>query len=263
MPLEQLPANTTSELVSTLVESVERVERKFFIPPHKIAFASTLLHQVCRTDKQFPAGQINTLYFDSPELDQFNRSASGDFRKDKVRIRWYGRIEDYDGEVPVYLEVKTRQGFTSSKKRQKLLVPAEKLETENLGTGIISQPVLIDILPQLGYFPTKPLRPVIVITYRRYRFSEMFSGVRVSLDTRIRSTMVARGLGVGERDLPLHGGVIEVKSTSFELSPTLKNMKLLDTDWSRFSKYGNCIDAHLSRPGSQGRQWPSGQFAER
>ncbi len=257
--MEQQPANTTP----APVESIERIERKFFIPPQKIPLANTVLHQVCRPDKQFPAGWINTLYLDSPELDQYNRSESGDFRKDKVRIRWYDRIEDYDSEVPVYVEVKTRRGFASSKKRQRLLVPVEKLETGNLGAGIISQTTLTSTLAQLGYFADKPLRPVIVITYWRYRFSEMFSGVRVSLDASIRSTMVARNLGIGERDLPLRGGVIEVKGPSFELSPTLRHIKLLDTDWSRFSKYGNCIDVHLSHPGIQGRQWPSGRFSRR
>jgi len=262
MPLEHSPANATSELVSTPAEPVKRIERKFFVPPHKIAFANIFLHHVCRPDKQFPSSQINTLYFDSPELDQYIRSESGDFRKDKVRIRWYDRIDDYEGEIPIYLEVKSRRGFASSKRRQRLLVPAENLATGNLGNGIISQAELIHTLAQIGYLPEKPLKPVIMIMYRRLRFSEMFSGVRVSLDTSIRSTIVARDLGFGERDLPLRGGVIEVKSPSFELPPTLRNMKLLNTDWSRFSKYGNCIDVHLLQPGSQGRQWPSGRFAQ-
>jgi len=263
MPLENFPVTEKSSTDTAPVESMERIERKFFILPQRIAFAHTLLHQVCRADKQFPYGQINTLYFDSPDLDQYNRSMSGDFRKDKVRIRWYDRIEDYYDEVPVYLEVKTRQGFTSSKIRQKLLVPVENLRTENLHNGIISQSTLITTLARLGYLPDRPLKPIIVISYRRHRFSEMFSGVRVSLDTNIRSTMVARGPGFGERNLPLRGGVIEVKGPSFELPLTLRNMKLLDTDWSRFSKYGQSVDAHLSNPGIRGRLWPSGRVAHR
>ena len=260
MPLESTSASGIPEPAIVSTESVSRIERKFFIPPHKITMANTFLHQVCRPDKQFPYGQINTLYFDTPELDQYMRSMSGDYRKDKVRIRWYDQIEDYEDEVPVYLEVKSRRGFASSKKRQKLQIPAENLAVENLGKGIISQATLIHELAEMGYFPEKPLRPVIEIVYQRLRFSEMFTGVRVSLDSSIRSTMVARDVGTGERNLPLRGGVIEVKNSSFELPLTLRNMRLLDTDWSRFSKYGNCIDTHLLRPGSQGRQWPSGRF---
>ncbi|MBL7165418.1 MAG: VTC domain-containing protein [Dehalococcoidales bacterium] len=251
------------ETAPSVVESVERIERKFFIPPQKSALAYILLRQVCRADRQYPAGQINTLYFDSLDLDQHNRSASGDFRKDKVRIRWYDRLEDYQGEVPVFLEVKTRRGFASSKKRQGFAVPVQKLETANLGAGIIDRARLVETLARLGHYPEKPLRPVIVISYWRYRFTEMFTGVRVSFDSNIRSTMVARDLGTRERDLPLRGGVIEVKGPSFELPPALRHMKMLDIDWSRFSKYSHSIDAHLLHPGIPGRLWPPGRVVQR
>jgi len=218
---------------------------------------------MCRADGQYPEGQINTLYFDTPDLDQHNRSASGDFRKDKVRIRWYDRIEDPQATVPVYLEVKTRRGFASGKRRQRFLVPASRLEMANLGAGIIDRPTLITTLAELGHYPERPLQPVIVVSYWRYRFTEMFTGVRVALDRDIRSTMVAPGLGSGERDLPLRGGVIEVKGPSFELPPTLRHMRLLKSDWSRFSKYGHSIDAHLSHPGMAGRLWPPGRVVQR
>jgi len=65
-----------------------RIERKFFIFPKNIGFAHTLLRQVCRPDSEYPEGLVNSLYFDTPDLDQYTRSSSGEFRKDKVRIRW-------------------------------------------------------------------------------------------------------------------------------------------------------------------------------
>ncbi len=261
--IKQTPGTEAVATAPGIVESVERIERKFFIPPQKSAFAYTLLRQVCHADRQYPAGQVNTLYFDSQDLDQHNRSASGDFRKDKVRIRWYGRLEDYQGEVPVFLEVKTRRGYASSKKRQGFAVPVQKLETANLGAGIIDRAKLMETLARLGHYPENPLRPVIVISYWRYRFTEMFTGVRVSFDSNIRSTMVARDLGIGERDLPLRGGVIEVKGPSFELPPALRHMKILDIDWSRFSKDSHIIAAHLLHPGIPGRLWPPGRVARR
>ena len=111
----------TAEAGPGATEAIRRIERKFFILPRNTGLAYTFLRQVCRLDREYPGGQINTVYFDTPELDQYTRSSSGDFRKDKVRIRWYDRPEDHGENVPVYLELKTRQGFTSSKQRQRFL----------------------------------------------------------------------------------------------------------------------------------------------
>jgi hypothetical protein len=102
--------------------------------------------------------------------------------------------------------------------------------------------------------------PVIVISYQRYRFNEMLTGVRVSFDNDIRATVVAPELGRRERERRLTGGVIEVKGPSLELPFTLRRMRLLDVDWGRFSKYGSCLDAHFSEPGSVARLSPSGKI---
>lgn len=68
--------------------SVEkRVEQKFFFPPERAVWALALLRRTCRKDVQHPADQVNSLYFDTPDLDQYERSDSGDYAKDKVRIR--------------------------------------------------------------------------------------------------------------------------------------------------------------------------------
>ena len=68
---------------------VQRFERKFYILPQNIGFAYSLLRQFCRPDKDYPESTVHSLYFDTVDLDQYNRSASGDFNKDKIRIRWY------------------------------------------------------------------------------------------------------------------------------------------------------------------------------
>ncbi|MDY6912208.1 MAG: VTC domain-containing protein, partial [Chloroflexota bacterium] len=210
----------------------QRFERKFFVAPRNIGFAYSLLRQVCHLDKEYPHGQINSLYFDTPDLDQHTRSMSGEFKKDKVRIRWYGTKESLPENVPVFLELKSRQGFASSKQRERLLVPLEMLDPNRLNAGIIDRTTLGDTILRFGYFPEKPLKPIIEISYSRYRFTEMLTGMRVSLDYDVRSTLVSREFGFGERELPLRGGVIEVKGPSMELPSTLHRIKLLDTDWS-------------------------------
>jgi hypothetical protein len=241
------------------VKPAERFELKFFILPRNIGFAYTLLRQICRPDREYPQGQVNSLYFDTADLDQYERSASGDFKKNKVRIRWYDNITDYQDTVPVFIELKSRQGFASSKQRQRFLIPLPCLMPEHLGDGIVDRTVLINTLASFGHFLEKPLRPVIVTSYWRYRFNEMQTGVRVSFDYNIRALAVAPELGRREREISLPGGVIEVKGPTLELPITLRRMRLLDTDWARFSKYSQCIDAFLSEPGSVARFSPSGR----
>ena len=104
-----------------------RIERKFYILPQNIGLAYMLLRQVCRQDSEYPEEQINSLYFDTADLEQHNRSLAGEFRKDKARIRWYGADEDHQDEIPIFLELKSREGLASSKQRHRLVVPTEQL----------------------------------------------------------------------------------------------------------------------------------------
>jgi len=230
--------------------------------PRHIGFAYSLLRQVCRADSEYAEGQVNSLYFDTSDLDQYIRSASGDLIKDKVRVRWYGETENLRGVIPVFLELKSKEGFASNKQRQRLSVAAERLEPSRLGAGIVDRTTLIDTVARFGYFPELPLRPIIVISFWRYRFNEMATGMRVSLDCRIRSSIVAPDLGHREGELWVQGGVIEVKGPSIELPVMLRRMKLLEIDWTRFSKYGHCVESHLLDPGTVGRLWPPGRMIE-
>jgi hypothetical protein len=238
----------------------DRFERKYYLTPEKVGLAYGLLRQVCLLDSDYPSEQINSLYFDTADLDQYERSASGDFKKDKVRIRWYGEDGKFSGMQAIFIELKSRQGFASTKQRLRLLVPAENLAWENLGRGIVPKTMLMDTLARFGYFLPKMLQSVIKISYWRYRFSEIMTGQRVSLDCHIRSTMIMPGSGNGEKELELPGGVIEIKGRTVELPATLKRARMLDTNWTRFSKYSACIDAHTERPGTVGRLSPSGRI---
>jgi hypothetical protein len=64
-----------------------RVEQKFFVAPQRETLALALLQRTCRPDPAHPHDQVNSLYFDTFDLDQHERSDAGDFVKDKVRIR--------------------------------------------------------------------------------------------------------------------------------------------------------------------------------
>ena len=109
-----------------------RFERKYYIAPREVGLAYGFLRQVCLPASEYFSERINSLYFDTTDLDQHEASSSGDFRKDKVRIRWYGEDEDLDGMRAIYIELKSRLGFAGTKQRLRLLVPAENLYLDHL-----------------------------------------------------------------------------------------------------------------------------------
>jgi hypothetical protein len=240
----------------------ERFERKYYLTPREAGFAYGLLRQICLPAREYPSEQINSLYFDTADLDQHERSSSGDYYKDKVRLRWYGEDNKLSGMQPIFMELKSRRGFASTKQRLKLRVPAESLKLANLGKGIVPKTLLMDTLARFGYFPPEILLPIIRISYWRYRFSEIMTEQRVALDCHVRSTMIIPGSGNGERELELPGAVIEIKGRSMELPGALKRARILDMDWTRFSKYSACIDSHIEKPGTVGRLSPSGRIGQ-
>lgn len=227
------------------METSRRFERKFEVPAPCLGLARSLIRHTCRKDRQYPGGRVNSLYFDSRDLDQYEISDSGEFSKHKVRIRWYGETLPDSGEVPVYVELKQRDGFASSKQRTKIPVPVRDLALPGLQGGIIPAVRLEEILAGFGYFPPKPLQPVVMIAYHRYRFNELTTGIRVSVDEDIRAAIVAPNLARTGREIRVTNGVIEVKGPTMDLPATLRRMSFLEARWSRFSKYGTVLDLHF------------------
>ena len=63
------------------------------------------------------------------------------------------------GMQTIFIELKSRRGFASTKQRLKLLVPTENLALDNLGKGIILRTLLVDTLARFGHFPFEMLQP--------------------------------------------------------------------------------------------------------
>ena len=271
------PANlhiSPSSRVSAGPRLSERVEQKLFVRPDHIGLALGLLLRTCRRDPQFPGGQVNSLYFDTVDLEEHRKSDAGELAKDKVRIRWYGdeldphRLEaggsssvGVPGErsVEVWLERKSRRAFASTKQRLAVEAPASALTFTALEEGIVPADLLVDTMARFGLFPPGGrFFLVIAISYARCRFTEPVTGFRVSLDWRIRSSIVKPGLALGERGLVLPGAVVEIKGPAFHMPPALRPLADIGSSWTRYSKYSSSLDAHASARGSVSRAWPSG-----
>jgi hypothetical protein len=254
----------------------ERMEQKFFIAPQDVDWTRALLRRTCRVDPEFPVGQVNSVYFDTVDLDQHHRSLSGELVKDKVRIRWYG--DECDPHLPltghncanppqgqkvtVWLELKSRRGFSATKQRLSMSVPSEQLHWEALPLGIVPRNTLIHTMAGFGFFPPGPIFPVITISYFRYRFVEPVSGFRLSIDSNIRSSLLMPGKRLAERGLEMPGAVVEVKCPDLRLPLSLRILTEIGASWSRFSKYSACLDGHDADRGTVSRLWPSGFMEE-
>jgi hypothetical protein len=248
----------------------ERVEQKFFVLPHRESLAFALLRRTCRSEALYPCGQVNSLYFDTPDLDQHERSVSGEHAKDKVRVRWYGEEHDphrsrtareepaEEEPIEAWLELKSRQGFASTKRRLAIDVPAMALVFSALPRGIVPAALLTQTMAGFGFIPRDRLCPVVAISYWRYRFVEPETGFRVSIDSHIRSSIVMPGIGRGERGLELPGAVVEVKGSRFDLPRSLRPIVEIGASWTRYSKYSSSLDGHDAVGGSVSRLWPSG-----
>jgi len=252
--------HSTHKKTSEQDEKWERFERKFFVCPERVAFARSMMTHLCLPDGKYPHGKINSLYFDTPDLDHFQKSDDGNYERYKVRIRWYDNAACQDGDVPVYLELKAKRGFASRKNRRKFLVPAERLRKLQNGNTIINRNVIIQTLAEFGYFSDEAMMPVIMISYERLRFMEILTGTRMSLDWRINSSLTSHGYGYGQPGLTLDGAVIEIKGPTMEIPLSIRPIGSTGIDWTRFSKYASCLEAQMDKPGSAGLTSPSGRI---
>ena len=230
--------------------AMSRFEQKLVIPPQFTGFIVAWLRHACVADPIYPLNLITSLYFDTPELDSYYECINGDIYKNKVRIRWYDQPA-VDQDVSAYIELKSKRGFNTVKRRKQVKVPGVALGESEV-TGIVSRLELERALQELGYVPRKQLRPLIVISYRRYRFRERQSGMSLTYDLGIASWMVERSIAIWAPRLELQTTVLELKGGTMALPPVFRGLQSVVSRWSAFSKYAQCLESHLQQPGSLG-----------
>ncbi|HJN91143.1 MAG TPA: VTC domain-containing protein [Dehalococcoidia bacterium] len=223
-----------------------RIERKYRVDPSRLGLARGWLSHACRPALDYPSGVVTSCYYDTPELQSFYESSDGAWAKTKVRLRWY--------EAPTpgqtqraFLELKSRRGLESSKRRVAVEVSGERLLARDFD-GAVGPSRLRSLLAELGYATPFGLRPTAVIQYQRRRFVEVESGTRVSLDFAIRASALWAGAGP---DVTLAWAVLELKGADAPLPLRLRAFGRLALPWSAHSKYGTSIE----ELGIQGADW--------
>ena len=249
-----------SKRIGEPVTGQARFERKFFIPVSKVALARHLLTHSCVKDRQHSRSLVNSIYYDTPDLDYFTESEEGNCRRHKVRFRWYDRPWEHGAMATAYLELKGKHGFTGTKTRQAFAIPSTTLARPRASARLISDTVLRQTLTQMNGPCQTLLQPVVHIAYDRLRYTHPLTELRLSLDWNIRSTLLSPVCSRQESLVTLSGAVMEIKGPNMTLPPTLDALRKLGTDWTRYSKYAGCLTTHFETAGTMGRLSPSGRI---
>lgn len=202
-------------------------------------------------DPAFAQGWVESLYFDTPELDLLSSTLNGDGCKTKVRLRWYPGCEQDGGRAPIraWLEIKKRNGKTRTKTRQEvslMLTPAATPPldaTSPMGAGC-SLAWDVDSVRQALHRSAPEmaarLHPMLVVRYHRARFLEPRTGSRIAIDTEIEATAYNRTFLRPTQRPELGRGVVEVKGIQRELPSALAILRGLGCSDGSFSKYALC-----------------------
>jgi hypothetical protein len=216
-------------------------EVKFVFPGATLEVARAILQASCRREEPHAASLVETIYFDNHRLDALEEKLGSDYRKTKIRLRWY------DASPAVWLEVKRRVG--SRREKLRLPVAALPIDGRELSRRSLDSPALAGVpalLAGVGESAPPGLRPAVHLTYRRERFVEPASGLRVSLDSAITAVRIAdwAAAAPGIRRLPGNlrsPFLVELKGGQRDLPPALAALASLGGRRESFSKYSFCL----------------------
>lgn len=213
-------------------------EVKFVFPGATLAAARSILLGACRREEPHAASLVETIYFDNPGLDALEEKLGSDYRKTKIRLRWY------DHSPAVWLEVKRRVGSRREKLRTPVPVDGRELSLRSLDSPALG--AVPALLANAGEAAPPGLRPAVHLTYRRERFVEPASGLRISLDADIRALRIAgwAAAAPGIRRLPGNlrsPFLVELKGGQRDLPPALATLAALGGRRESFSKYSFCL----------------------
>ncbi len=214
-------------------------ELKWLFPAIAAGAVRAFLSGVCSPERPHPENVVHTIYLDSADLASYGEKRSSDYRKTKVRLRWY----DEDG--PTFAEIKRRVGHQRVKNRLPLSVSAHELA----GLGL-ADPRFGAVLAELshrfaahGEAIPAGLTPVVRLRYRRLRLLEPGSAVRVSLDTEIRAEDLAPLLGGRAAAAAWCGAVVEFKGSTDTIPAALAPLGALGGRRAAISKYAAVLEA--------------------
>ncbi|HDP95497.1 MAG TPA: VTC domain-containing protein [Candidatus Aminicenantes bacterium] len=189
----------------------------------------------CWPDREFPAGIVASIYYDSRDWRFLGEKINSDYMKTKVRVRWYQDINTKEPLDASFMEVKYKTGGIRRKIRVKTPHSGAWLcETELNDPKLMALP---DLLKLGEVFLQGPLFPVFQISYKRRRFVDPVSGLRLSIDYDIHVPRVNPAMVPRFNSANLNSAVFETKGGNSRLPEPLHQLTALGCRKQSFSKY--------------------------
>jgi hypothetical protein len=180
----------------------------------------------------FPERIVQSIYFDSPALDDLQDGLSGAGDRRRVRLRWYGEACDVPRAV---LEIKCKQNTLGIKLSHEIELPAplDRVELSALPRIIARR-----IPDELGPHLESASQPTIALRYRREYMVSADGRIRVTFDREIRSYDQQGYARLNTRHAtPFPPAVVMELKYPAEHSEVPSLLDHLPTRMSRFSKY--------------------------
>jgi hypothetical protein len=213
-------------------------ELKFVMRNERAGAIAHWLRLTCRPDPAFAAGTVSSIYFDTYDWRFLREKIDSDYHKTKVRVRWYSDIENLNCAPCSFVEAKFRTGACREKTRIQTNAAGAWLSQVDLNDPALSR--LPERLRALNPSLPFPLRAVLVVAYRRLRFVEPTSGLRISVDFDIAAPRVNCQAARRSGTFRLRQAVLEVKGEAGELPDALKPITEMGLRRGSFSKYESC-----------------------
>lgn len=200
----------------------------------------SVLDAVFLKDALHPEDRINSIYFDTRSRAHLAEKVNSDYVKVKVRLRWYGHIEDFvsDHVVSAYLEVKIKNGVQRRKFRQPVEICAGVLRGERKAFEELTE--LAVIARECGWVPCGQLFPALVVHYDRRRYRNPDDWASLALDRCISYWPINHIFWPTPSPRQLAVGVLEVKSETGMLPRPLWPIRERLSMRDAFSKYEEC-----------------------
>lgn len=162
----------------TVEQSTLRYELKLVAPAYLLAQLRARLEQHSEAFRvQYPPRQVNSLYFDTPQLGSYRANLLGNRRRHKLRLRWYDFTQTL---VKAQLELKRKRNMVGDKK---LFVLPEPLALQQNWRSLRN--VLLAQTPPAWHIQLHEASEAIAVTrYWREYYISADKNIRVTFDYR-------------------------------------------------------------------------------
>lgn len=209
-----------------------RYERKFILPyDFQFLITKFIAENNLRFVKQYSERLVNSIYYDTYNLDFYKQNIEGLSKRSKFRIRWYGNEKN----IKPSLEIKMKDCHLGKKRifqLQELLIENNKIPFE-----LIDQQIMKNInsfeLKELF----KKLFPILLTNYQRSYFISNLNQCRLTIDKNIRFSNLSKFYYPLKDHANINNIIIELKYNNEEELEFFIESSNLPVRLTKYSKY--------------------------